>query len=300
MRKLLIVLFLAAALVAAVLVVRAYSQGRQVPPEQLSAPAAETAAAPDEAPMANVSAWEFDGFFEVPEIPEPSGLCYCPDTDSIFVVDDGGQDRPPGLYEISLEAQVLRSLHFGKDLEGVCIDPLSGHIFVADEFDERVWIIERSEPELNLLRSFTVSRLLHGEEFLSAGGNGFEGLECLEDSNAPGCGYLLLLNQDDPHAIVRVDLDAVAAAADGAQVEMAAAWELPEINCGEIRLDHARAELWVSHAWQNVAEVLNPADYSLIRWEVLPGAAQEGLAFDGQHRLWIGQDLGGLARYTLK
>ncbi len=249
--------------------------------------------------MAEVTEWQFEHFFELPEVPEPSGLCFCPESQTIFAVDDGGIGREPGLYELDLDGKVLRSLQFGKDLEGVCFCPLDGMIYVADEADERVWQVDRSGAVLQTLGSFTVNRTLDGDDFLKAGGNGFEGIEFMADVSAPGGGYFLLLNQDDPHALVRVDYQRSQELGDSREVFMNAAWELEPINCGEVRFDPAENELWVVHSWMNTAEVLDPVTLNLKRWEVMPGAAQEGLCFDTQHRMWVGQDLGGVARYVM-
>jgi hypothetical protein len=47
----------------------------------------------------------------------------------------------------------------------------------------------------------------------------------------------------------------------------------------------------------NVTEVLDPQTFALVQWEVMPGCAQEGVAFDSQGRMWVGQDTGGVAIY---
>ena len=50
-------------------------------------------------------------------------------------------------------------------------------------------------------------------------------------------------------------------------------------------------ELWnVTHR----PEVLDIATLEVSRWEVCPGASQEAVTMDGEGRLWIGYDLGGI------
>jgi hypothetical protein len=44
-------------------------------------------------------------------------------------------------------------------------------------------------------------------------------------------------------------------------------------------------------------EILDIDSMEVVRWEVFPGAAQEAVAVDASGRLWIGYDLGGIARY---
>ncbi len=131
----------------------------------------------------------------------------------------------------------------------------------------------------------------------TAGGNGIEGLEFIPDTTAPGGGYFLLLNQDDPHCIVRVDLAAIANRTPETPVALQAVWTLPDINSGELYYDASAEELWVVHSWMNLVEMLDIHTMQDVRWEVLPGCAQEAVALDGLGRLWIGADSGGLARY---
>ncbi|MCH7471498.1 hypothetical protein IIA79_00900, partial [bacterium] len=50
--------------------------------------------------------------------------------------------------------------------------------------------------------------------------------------------------------------------------------------------------------WMNVMEMLDIETMEVLRWEVIPGSAQEAVAIDGQGRLWIGADSGGIARYV--
>jgi hypothetical protein len=104
------------------------------------------------------------------------------------------------------------------------------------------------------------------------------------------------LNQDDPYALVQV------ARADTENtgykpVPVSAVWPVAEINTGELHFDAANSELWVIHSWMNIAEVLRVPSMEVVRWEVFPGAAQEAVTVDGEGYLWIGYDLGGIARY---
>jgi hypothetical protein len=87
------------------------------------------------------------------------------------------------------------------------------------------------------------------------------------------------------------------ALATGGVAPLAACWPLPEINAGELYFDQAANELWVVHSWMNVMEILDADTMELLRWEVIPGAAQEGVTLDGQGRLWVGSDLGTIDRY---
>ena len=115
---------------------------------------------------------------------------WVPGSRTFYIVDDGAADRPAGLYQVGLEGQVLRRLAFGKDLEGVCYSPSERRLYAADEADERVWVV--AEPTMELLGSFTVSRLWQGKEVLQQGGNGFEGIEWIGQTPGGDGNYLLL------------------------------------------------------------------------------------------------------------
>jgi hypothetical protein len=249
-----------------------------------------------------LTGWVFDGFAELVEVPEPSGLCYHPGRDTLFIVDDGGlladgvTVRPAGIYELDLHAAVLHSAEIGDDLEGVCYCSADGMLYAVDEIDERLYVVD---PEgLALVAEYQVSRYLDGEEVLTLGGNGFEGIEYIADDGAGGGDYFLLLNQDDPHCLVRIERADIIAAGDEMAVPLTGLWPLAPINLGELHYAAGSGELWVVHSWMNIMEILDIATLSVLRWEVCPGAAQEAVAIDGQGRLWIGYDLGGISRYV--
>ena len=86
--------------------------------------------------------WCFDTASDLPEVPEPSGLCYYPPRDTLFVVDDGGPGRPASVAELDLHAKMLQQQAVGKDLEGVCYCPLDGMLYVCDEDGERVYVMD--------------------------------------------------------------------------------------------------------------------------------------------------------------
>ncbi|MCB1218818.1 SdiA-regulated domain-containing protein [bacterium] len=260
----------------------------------LSACLISTAHAEEEI-RASLPDWKFEHAFSLEAVPEPSGLCFCPERNSLFIVDDGAQDRPPALFELDLEGNVLQKLEIGGDLEGVCYCPADGLVYVADEQEERIYAID---PEgLKLQQTSRVSRSLEGEELMQAGGNGFEGIEYIPAGHGDWSDCFILLNQDDPHgllAIRRADLQSESA---GDSVGCAW-WDIAAINAGSLHFDGASGQLLVVHSWMNVMEIWDIETMQVLSWEVVPGAAQEAVAIDGGGRLWIGSDSGGLASYT--
>lgn len=237
--------------------------------------------------------WIFDGMADVPEVPEPSGMCYVPERDTLFVVDDGSDERQAGVYELDLHAKVLAGAQLGGDLEGICWCPTAGLLYACDESAERV--IAVTPDGLKQVAEYSISRIWQGQEVIAAGGNGFEGIEYISGSTSQGGDYFLILNQDDPTCLLKILRQDLATVASG--VPLAGFWELAQVNAGELCLDQHTGELWVIHSWMNVLEVLDLASMTPLRWEVFPGCAQEAVALDSQRRLWIGYDSGGIARY---
>lgn len=258
--------------------------------------AAGWAEGPDDGqtPMAQLPDWVFDGSSDLPEVPEPSGLCYCPTTDSLFIVDDGAEDRPCAVYELDLHAKVLNSHQIGMDLEGICYCSKDDLLYVADEADEVVYVMM---PEgLKQIGQFSFSPDFDGKTLLQPGGNGIEGIEYIPGDDG---GYFLLLNQDDPPALVKITYaEAQKAIMSGKDAPLDAWWPLPAINLGELYYDQDAHELWVVHSWMNVMEILDVPSMKVKRWEVIPFSAQEAVTVDGQGRLWIGADSGGIDRYV--
>jgi uncharacterized protein YjiK len=244
--------------------------------------------------VAFLSAWEFETGWAIPEVAEPSGLCFHPVRNSIYAVDDGALDRLAAVFELDMDCKILQKKELGGDLEGICFCPSDGLLYVVDESAEKVLKIEPAG--LELLGEVTISRSFAGADVLKEGGNGFEGIEYIPET--AGSGYLLLLNQDDPHALIRIELNELKEnLTSGTPVAMSSYWPLPPINAGELHYNSLVGELWVVNSWMNVMQAYDPECMELLRWEVVPGAAQEGMTIDSQGRLWIGSDSGGIARY---
>jgi uncharacterized protein YjiK len=284
----------ASAACACALVCCVWVTGSAAAPSTLPGSAEATAARAD-AQCAELTAWVFDAFDDLAAVPEPSGMCYVPARNTLFIVDDGSQDRAAGLYEVDLEFNVLQGAPLGKDLEGVCFCPADGLLYVCDESGEQVYQVDPDGLKLRGTRQ--VSRLLDGMEVIRAGGNGFEGIEYIPTADGPD--YFLLLNQDDPTGIARVEYAALQPGQPG-EAALTSFTPTEQINAGELYYDPERQELWEVHAWVNVIEVLAVPSLQRLRWEVCPGCAQEAVAVDGEGRLWIGYDSGGLSRYLRK
>ena len=253
---------------------------------------------------------KFSEFIEAPECPEPSGIAYYPATGEMLIVDDGGRGRPPSLLKYRVDSAIASSggsyttlalsgkLEIGRDLEGVTVNSENGLVYVVDEASESIYEIEPGA--MKHLRTIAVAPGYNGKDAFRKGGNGFEGIAFRPVVGAPLGGKFYLANQDDPTCVLRVALPAAGGEAGGepAEVKIESAFTGEQINLGDIMWNSSENTLWLSHAWTNLLEVVDIDARKTIRWESLPGAAQEGITLDGEGRLWIAQDTGGVAVYT--
>lgn len=256
------------------------------------------------------SPWSFVEFLGAPECPEPSGIAYFKPTGEMFIVDDGARDRKPALYKYRVDSSLTRKgesdttltlsgkLELGRDLEGVTVDEANNLVYVVEEKDESVYEVDPAA--MKLLRTFSVAQKRNGENVYRKGGNGFEGIAWRPMDGAPLGGKFYLANQDDPTCVMRVTLPAKGGQSGGAPavVKIESVFQGEQINLGDIMWNEAEGTLWLSHAWSNLLEVVDIDNRKTIRWESLPGSAQEGITFDGEGRLWIAQDTGGVAIYA--
>jgi uncharacterized protein YjiK len=255
------------------------------------------------------SDWQFADFLPLQDVPEPSGIVYYPGRDTFFVVDDGDKDRPSALYEVELvkvthpeygevvDAKVVAKLELGKDLEGVCLNWTNGFLYVCDEAGEKVYEVAPDGPRH--LRTFKVSPEFGGKLAFEQGGDGFEGIAFRAVPGLPLGGEFYLANQNDPTCVLKVVLTEKGGeiGREPVTVKIQKIIDTEQINLGDLMFDEKSEKLWLSHAWQNLLQVVDPDTGESIRWELLPGCAQEGITIDADGRLWIAQDVGGIAVY---
>lgn len=258
------------------------------------------------------SPWVFAGSLPLSDVPEPSGITYYPGRNTFFVVDDGGVGRPSAVYEIELvpvqhpeygevtDTKVVGKLEIGKDLEGVCLNWTNGFLYVCDESNESIYEIAPDGPKH--LRTFKVAPNYKGQPSFKEKGNGFEGIAFRSIHGLSLGGEFFLANQDDPTCVLVVVLPEKGGEAgkEAATVKIQRVIESEQINLGDLMYDEKTDRLWLSHAWQNLLQIVNPDTGKTVRWELLPGCAQEGITIDADGRFWIGQDVGGLAVYDRK
>ena len=122
-------------------------------------------------------------------IPEPSGLSFGSNYESLWVV----SDRPKeGIYQISLDGKIIQKLDYeGNDLEGISYD----------FSDNTVWVVEEQQKEIiKLTLDGTV--LIRQKLDISLDANyGLEGISVADSQ------YLWVTNEKNPGAIFRINLN---------------------------------------------------------------------------------------------
>ncbi|MCD6119150.1 SdiA-regulated domain-containing protein [bacterium] len=256
------------------------------------------------------SPWKFVGALALEEVPEPSGIAYHTGRDSFFVVDDGARGRPCALYEFKLvkvehpeygemtDAEIVGKLEIGRDLEGVCINSTNELVYLVDEANEKIYEIAPDGP--THLRTFRVILSSISTVTIEKGGNGFEGITFRPMKGMPLGGVYYLANQDDPTCVVKVVLPekGCETGTEPPKIKIQQMFKGEQINLGDLMYYEESGKLWLSHAWQNLLEIIDPDSGETLRWELMPGCAQEGITIDGEGRLWIAQDVGGVAVYV--
>ncbi len=255
------------------------------------------------------SPWKFAGALPLLEVPEPSGIAYYADRDSFFIVDDGGPSRPSALYEFILVAEthpeygevtgtkVKGKLELGRDLEGVTVNSSNGLLYIAEEWYDFVYEVDPNGPRH--LRTFRLQHEQGGKTIAERGGDGIEGIAFRPMKGKPLGGIFYLANQNDPTCVIVCELPETGGAVGGdpALIKVTDVIESEQINLGDIMWHPETGTLWLSHAWMNLLQIVNPDTKETVKWESLPGAAQEGITLDGDGRFWIAQDTGGVAVY---
>ncbi|MDC7240570.1 MAG: SdiA-regulated domain-containing protein [Spirochaetales bacterium] len=210
--------------------------------------------------------------YKLSEIREPSGLCYNPEGNTLFVVGDRGD-----VAEISLDGTVLNHVFFpDRDFEGVVL--LDGVLYVLDENNFQILKLEpiSLEPlsEHNITREF----------------GAFEGISTHPD------GSILLVNQVRKLKKQKAGilfLDSETLEPDGRFIEtgivdQAGIFPVNNEQCYYIISDR-KNRLYC---------------YSLtegLLWDIpLPGETQEGIAVDSEGFFYIAQDKGGLLRLEME
>jgi hypothetical protein len=227
----------------------------------------------------------------ISEFPEPSGIVYHPQRNSLFIVGDEGD-----IGEVSTEGKLLRQFHFGGDLEAVTADPTTGLLYVVRESHEVIF--EVRPDDFKLLRRFTIDRSFGGDpNFLRRGGDGIEGLTFVPDEKNPEGGRLWAVNQWDPAVLIELDITLKTSKDKHQTARIVRAFPVDVAPLSEVTWDAGRREFLVASAlWKRVA-VLD-AEGKQERSVRIPAFMPEGMASLPGGAIVIAQDSGGVVLWN--
>ncbi len=230
--------------------------------------------------------------------PEPSGICYHPTRNTLYLVGDGGD-----VAELSTDGTILKQTTLGgRDFEGITVDPATGLVYVAVEGEDR--IIEIDPLMLEITREFPIDRTLDGKTLLAEGGQGIEGLAFLADEAHPEGGTFLVANQaftigeaEDMSAVFEVVAPIRTGPEAGeAPAKIARALDLGVPDLSGLFYDADRDRLYVISDSKNLFMEAT-TDGQVLAAYAFPGANQEGIALDPEGYIYIAQDSGGILKH---
>jgi len=225
------------------------------------------------------------------EFPEPSGVVYHPDRDTLFIVGDQGD-----IAEVSTAGKLVKIRNIGGDLEGVTCNPATGLLYVIREGHEILFEIRPDDFEI--VRRFTIDRSFEGNvNYLERGGDGIEGVTFRPDEGHPEGGRFFAVNQFDPPALLELEVPLRSATERFAQARIVAAHEVGSPPLSGVRWDPVSdAFLVVSALWRSVW--VADAEGRELRSVRIPGFMQEGIEMLPDGSFVIVQDTGGLIRWN--
>ena len=199
----------------------------------------------------------------LPELPELSGIVYDEEQQCLFAVSDQGW-----VGELDLEGRLLRRRHLkrGWDLEDLCLSPDGSRLLIVEERKRQLIEVDRDSFEVLRRRKLP-------QPWKSAINLGYEGIDLLDDKT------LVLAHQDDPAALVFVDVESL---------ELKGQLELPVENLAALRCRDEGALFLLLVEDEALVAVDRLGQLQGPRL-ALPSPNPEGLAIVGT-RIYIAQD----------
>jgi len=233
-------------------------------------PASLQAKKQDEQPLPVLQTISTEGF------PEPSGICYVPESDTFFLVGDEGH-----IAEMSPRGEFIRIVYLGNhDLEGITWDPNEKSLLLLAEDKDLIIVLNPSN--FSIKQTISIPRTAAGTDKVLTGG--FEGAVL----TAPGT--LCLVNQirkpgKKQSGILILDNIYTAPAARYLPTGIS--------DQAAVSFDPENGELYIISDKQNTLYRFTLEGDETARYS-LPGKDQEGIAPGTQNNLYITQDSGGI------
>jgi uncharacterized protein YjiK len=224
--------------------------------------------------------------FTVTGVREPSGVAWHPRLSRLFVVGDDGT-----LAEMDAAGKTLHTTTIGGNLEDVTVHGPSGLLILLGEARAELIAWDPAARRETGRWALDTAALL-GRPAADKR-QGFEGLFFQAGGDHPGGGVFYLVHQRGPAAIVAVAFDPTRPGGPLGQAALMGRWPAP-------RADDLTAITYVPAL--DLMLVIAEASDRLLGFRAdgspagelpLPGMQQEGLAVDGDGRLWVADDRAG-------
>jgi uncharacterized protein YjiK len=232
---------------------------------------------------------------------EPSGVVFHPARKTLFIVGDEGD-----LCEMQTDGTVLQKKHYPSssvrmDFEGITVNPATGLLYIVIEGAEA--ILEIDPADLAVKREFEIERMLGGELVMASGGQGIEGITFVPNPKLPHGGTFLVANQafrledaKDASAVFEVEVPLADKAGTPPTGKLLRQFSLGVTDLSDLHYDASRNRLYVISDSNDLLFVTTLAGRVIAKYTDLPGADQEGIAFDNAGNTYIAQDSGGVMK----
>ena len=209
------------------------------------------------------------GFWELPEISEPSGICLNPDTGIFFIVSDDGT-----IAAVSQTGVVLHHRNYPEyDLEGITLDRNLDELLAIDERRSRIIFFDPATLDVN--NSFDIPEDTPGS---------FEGIAWGDDAS------IYLVNQVFKSAKKHAGILKIT----DFRGDFATDFTITGIrDQSGIHIGEGAGEFFVISDTEDALYLLDESGLILDSHR-LPGKSQEGIAIDEYGMVYIAQDSGGI------
>lgn len=225
--------------------------------------------------------------FKVEGVREPSGIVFAPARGTFFVVGDEGS-----LVEVAKDGKVVSQIPTGGNLEDVAVHSPSGRlVLLSEKKGELVVLDPASGKKTGKFKLDDVALL--GEAGVDKN-QGFEGVAFRKEDGRPGGGIFYLVHQRAPAMLIAIAFDPLAPSGTIGAESLISRSEVPNReDLTAVTYDAALDRLFVIADSKDRLVMLTRSGEEEAEI-VLPGAQQEGLAFDVEGNLWIADDRAGL------
>lgn len=224
---------------------------------------------------------------EATGVREPSGIAFVASRKTLFVVGDEGS-----LVEVSSDGKLVRQIPVSGNLEDVAVHTPSGRLVLLSEKKGDLLVYDPVSGART--GKFRIDDLALMGEAPTDKNQGFEGIAFRPEKGRPGGGVFYLVHQRAPALMVAFAFDPMAATGTIGAEQVIRRTVVPNReDLTAVTYDATLDRLFVVADSKDRLIMLSPSGDEQAEI-VLPGAQQEGLAFDASGNLWIADDRAGL------